>query len=181
MSKLKLMKYYVYAYLDTTKEGNYKYSTSMGDFMFDYEPIYIGKGTGGRMKGHEIESHNPRLKKLIETGTYDNLIVSDSLPSHFAYKLESELIYQIGRTDLQTGPLVNESGGLKLVESAKHAEIGPLHLEYNKVLHVIRVLNESKTIKDASSTLGMSCRTIYRYLKSYQIKKDKSTSLYHQV
>jgi hypothetical protein len=35
-------KYYVYAFLDKSKPGNFNY----GDLKFDYEPFYIGKGTG---------------------------------------------------------------------------------------------------------------------------------------
>lgn len=49
-------KFYVYAYLDPRKPGEYIY----GNYSFDYEPFYIGKGCGSRMSRHlwETEKNN---------------------------------------------------------------------------------------------------------------------------
>lgn len=33
--------YYTYVYLDPRRPGNYEY----GNFLFAYEPFYVGKGT----------------------------------------------------------------------------------------------------------------------------------------
>ena len=41
-------KFYIYIYFDNRKPGKFKY----GDYQFDYEPIYIGKGTNDRFKKH---------------------------------------------------------------------------------------------------------------------------------
>ena len=37
-------KYYVYIYIDPRKPGKFKY----GEYEFDYEPFYIGKGSFGK-------------------------------------------------------------------------------------------------------------------------------------
>ena len=40
--------FYVYVYLDPRKPGNYVY----GEYSFDYEPFYVGKGSNGRCTIH---------------------------------------------------------------------------------------------------------------------------------
>ena len=52
------MDYYVYAYLDTRKNGDYIYD----DLIFGYEPIYVGKGKNRRYKNHLSLRNN--IKKL---------------------------------------------------------------------------------------------------------------------
>jgi len=47
-------RFYVYVYLDPRKPGNYTY----GDYHFDYEPFYVGKGCDDRLNDH--------LKKLLK-------------------------------------------------------------------------------------------------------------------
>lgn len=55
MSKFKNI-FYVYVYLDPRKSGKYKY----GEYDFDYEPFYVGKGCKERLYDHLWE-----IKKCI--------------------------------------------------------------------------------------------------------------------
>jgi hypothetical protein len=167
---LKILRFYLYAYLDTEKPGFFIVKTSMGDFTFDYSPIYIGKGSENRIEYHQSSCKNKKLKEKIEKGTYKCFIFKKDLDSHFAYALESEIIYKIGREDLNKGPLYNLSSGINLIEADSKSEIGPVHLEVKKLIHKIKVLNSSKTIKIASIKLNVSQRTIYRIIKSNRLK-----------
>jgi hypothetical protein len=104
--------YYVYVYLDPRKPGKYVY----GDYSFDYEPFYVGKGSGSRKGTHLWENKNNttnqykfnKIQKIIrEIGekpivlTYkENLINSE------AYLLEDDIIEKIGITK-EGGVLVN--------------------------------------------------------------------------
>lgn len=171
--KINLVRFYIYVYLDTNKPGIFNTNTSMGEFKFNHMPIYIGKGSDHRMEYHQTNScRNQRLKNKIEEGNFECYIIEKDLPSHLAYKLESELIYKIGRIDTNSGPLFNETGGVNLIEADKHAEIGPLHLEFNKLILILKILNTSKNLRQAAEKLGISERSIYRYKKEYKLEKS---------
>lgn len=113
--------YYVYAYLDPRKPGNYVY----GDFEFDFEPFYIGKGMGRRLYmhifPHNIEKDGNRykmnkIKKILKLG-YDLksekfvVKISGNLSQKQSLSLERKCIKTIGRIDLKSGPLTNLTNG----------------------------------------------------------------------
>ena len=116
--------FYIYMFLDPRKPGSY----SFGEYTFDYEPFYVGKGkhkkcgpTSSREYDHIRECNNPnnkwhkhnKIRKIIkETG--NNPIISriqENLSEQNALNLEIKLIKEIGRCDLKTGPLVNLTDG----------------------------------------------------------------------
>lgn len=107
--------YYVYCYLDTRKPGNFIY----GDFTFNYEPFYIGKGKENRYKVHLKECYNKnvffkrKINKIIKyTGDIPKIVkIEENLKEFEAYELEKRLIALIGRSDLKQGPLVNMTSG----------------------------------------------------------------------
>jgi hypothetical protein len=108
--------FYVYVYLDPRKKGLYVY----GDYMFEYEPFYVGKGHGRRYKRHLNKSNyngskthkNNRIKFLIENNYNIEIVkVKENLLESDAFILEMELIREIGRYDIGVGPLCNHTDG----------------------------------------------------------------------
>ena len=112
--------FYVYVYLDPRKPGYYVY----GNYIFEYEPIYVGKGSNGRLHHHLQEyyqtknkSSNKHLTSKInkirkETGIDPFIIkVNEGLTEDISFELERELICVIGRHDEKLGPLCNHTDG----------------------------------------------------------------------
>ncbi len=112
------MNYYIYVYLDPRKCGKYKYK----EFIFNNEPIYIGYGKYNRMYMHLIQAkqnkcYGNRLKfNKIKKILYENkepiiIKLKDNLTINEARYFEKNLISEIGRIDLETGPLTNLTDG----------------------------------------------------------------------
>jgi hypothetical protein len=113
--------FYVYLYLDPRKHGKYRY----GEYEFDYEPFYVGKGrsNGYRITNHlweaynhkDSNSHKCNVIRKIKRDTGQNPITlkyrDNILIEQDSFDLEKDLIKTIGRIDLKTGPLVNKTDG----------------------------------------------------------------------
>ncbi len=111
--------FYVYAYLDTRKPGKYQY----GEYVFNYEPFYIGKGKNYRQHDHLLPSQQYMkggnilkksiIKKIInETKNYPLIIkISENINEYDSFTLETKLIKIIGRRDIGKGPLANMTDG----------------------------------------------------------------------
>jgi hypothetical protein len=104
-------KYYVYAYLDPRKPGCFKYN----EVEFDFEPFYIGKGSGNRIKAHLFKSNlrantpkNQKIRSILSSGQEPvSLILDRDLFENEAFDKEISYIESVGRGDLETGPLLN--------------------------------------------------------------------------
>lgn len=108
--------FYVYIYLDPRKPGHYKY----GEFEFDYEPFYVGKGKNNRFLDHLDENFKNTANKfkfyiinsIKKQGLTPVIIkVKDNLTDISACEIEKELIKIIGRKKFESGPLTNISDG----------------------------------------------------------------------
>ena len=133
-------RFYVYAYLDMRKKGPFVY----GDFVFEYLPFYIGKGTGRRDVMHIYEAnstnnvvgHNRYKLRLIskireETGKDPKIMrIADCLTEQAALDLEAKVISSIGTSYNKMGPLAN----MILVQegNAMTGMSGELHHSYGK-------------------------------------------------
>lgn len=111
---LLLVKFYVYVYLDPRKPGRYVY----GDYSFDYEPFYVGKGCDRRWLNHlnECKSNsyfNNKIKKIQKEIGDDPIVIKykENMFRDDAYSLETLMITKIGRVNTGKGPLCNLMDG----------------------------------------------------------------------
>jgi transposase-like protein len=49
-----------------------------------------------------------------------------------------------------------------------------LNFQHHYKILIVKALNKSKTIKDASKLLGITDRTLYRWIKQFEIKKTNN-------
>lgn len=119
--------FYVYAYLDPRKPGEFIY----GDYKFDFEPFYIGKGMKSRclrhMKHLNKNDRNPikinKINRIIKDGLKPIIIkIKENLSNEESLKLEIELISLIGRTCDESGILTNYSTGGETYIGYKHKQ-----------------------------------------------------------
>jgi len=109
------MAYYVYAWLDTRKRGKFKYSGV--DHVFDFEPYYVGKGSGRRYRHHlyskrNLKKYNRSRKILSETGCDPEIVILRSDMTNLeSLEFEKKVIRSIGRADISEGTLVNLTDG----------------------------------------------------------------------
>jgi hypothetical protein len=106
------MEFYVYVLLNPLKSGDFKY----GNYQFDYEPFYVGKGKGKRKTNTLSEKKNLFKKRVIEKIKIFGykpirILVRENLSEYESFQLEKELIKLIGRIDIKTGCLCNFTDG----------------------------------------------------------------------
>jgi len=107
-------RFYTYIYLDPRYPGKYYYQGC--HMAFDYKPIYVGKGMGGRMFKHTSVENDLKfyrtLKKLKRSGLkIIKFKIVDKVNEDIAFYLERWFIARIGREDLGKGPLLNLTDG----------------------------------------------------------------------
>ena len=125
-------KFYVYVYLNPTKPGNFNY----GQYHFEYEPFYIGKGKDGRMYKHlqivdKNRLKNNKLKKILKSISIEDfkskyiIVQRSELPEICSFALEIDMIQTIGRRDLKLGPLCNLTDGGEGISGYIHKNYKP--------------------------------------------------------
>lgn len=106
------MEYYVYVLLNPLSCGKFK----CGEYIFDYEPFYVGKGKGNRITETIYENKNQFkrniINKIVDNGLKPiSIILHENLCEEESFELERKIIGLIGRRDLNTGTLTNFTNG----------------------------------------------------------------------
>jgi len=100
--------FYVYVYLDPRKSGQYKY----GEYEFNYEPFYVGKGKENRINIKKNDHCERKINKIKRLGFETIRIkLKENIEENYSFEVEKELIKLIGRENLNEGPLTNETDG----------------------------------------------------------------------
>lgn len=114
--------HYVYLLLDSSKPGEWVY----GNFIFDYEPFYVGKGKTNRIKDTFYDKSPFKKRKIDKLKTNGIEIITkklfENLSNQEAINFEIDLISIIGRRDTKKGPLVNLTDGGDGRVNSKHSE-----------------------------------------------------------
>lgn len=150
--------FYVYVYLNPLKEGNYIY----GDYKFNMEPFYVGKGKGRQYKRHlneslEVSSNSDKTNTISEIKKSGDLPIilkiKESLYENDAFILEKELISLIGRK-IDGGPLTN------ILDSGKGR----------------RKLSKETRYSYGNGTRGKTYEEIYGVEKAKKLKESRAKS-----
>lgn len=154
--------YYVYVFLNTLKPGIYKYD----DYIFEYEPFYIGKGINDRMcRSLKDNYRNNKIKAgLIDKIHKNNMSIlsrkiKENISEEEALSIEEYLIKRIGKICNNTGPLSNIEDGGKLFNNRIKCVLqydldGNFVNEYNSVGEAVSFTN--------IENIGPCCRGIRR-------------------
>lgn len=142
--------FYVYVYLDPRKPGDYNY----GEYHFDYEPFYVGKGSNGRAYVHLSRKINMnkafinKIKKIQRICGIDPIIIKykENLLEQDAYDLENKIEEMVGRSDLNLGPLCN------LQKAGTGGSFGRIVLDETKIKMRKIMLGESNTFRGKHHT-----------------------------
>lgn len=187
--------YYVYVYLDTRKAGSYVY----GDYIFDFEPIYVGKGKGSRSIRHLKTDRNNAIKtnkidKIIREGFEPKIVkVVEGVSNDKALSIEIDLIKLIGRYCKGEGPLTNVKPGGEDPIGYKHTNdyIEQLHKPVVKYNLSGKVLEEYLSVQEAGfknkthpQTISQICgggikiwknKFIFMYKGEKFVKRERDT------
>lgn len=186
--------FYVYAYLDIRKPGNYDYN----GYKFNHEPFYIGKGKNNRMKEHlkEERTSNPKknnkIQKMLREG-YQPIItkLKEFIIEKDAFEYEKELIKNIGRWELG-GPLTNMTDGgegvsgfkmpkevvEKMSERKKELWMDENFREKNSKLNATRVRRKEVREKIRKANIGKKhTEQTKEKMRQTHSKRDKTVSL----
>ena len=183
-------KYYIYIYLDPRKPGLFSYKFKDNEeLVLNYEPFYVGKGSGDRMYKHKSKTKELRRqhmlnkinKIILETGKEPIILkYKDNLTNDESYFIEEIIVDIIGRINVGTGPLINKArggfGSNGYIHSKETLEKMSISMKnyYKNHKHCLSGISRSQETKDKISKSRMGI--IYdrsTYVKKAKIKNIK--------
>ena len=134
--------FYTYLILDPRHKGTFIYDG--GNLVLSYLPIYTGKGCFKRCYDHLKENTQDKnyhkkniIKKIRKVGLEPKIIkILENVDEQTAFDKEVEIIWVVGRDDLNMGPLTNKTwggstGGIRKIENLKGLKFNRLRvIEY---------------------------------------------------
>jgi len=149
--------FYTYIYLDPRKPGQYNY----GEYEFEYEPFYVGKGKGRRWKGKKNDHCERKINKIKSKGFEPITIkLRENIEETESFEIEKELIKLIGKEILNEGPLTNIVDGGEGLSGYKHTEetLEKLRKEYSEIKNTFEneeyeLLTKEKDYKNSKQKL----------------------------
>lgn len=175
--------FYVYVYLDPRIPGKFIY----GEYKFDFEPFYVGKGKDSRYKRHLCAyGNNPikknKINKILSTGLSPVIVkVCENLNNKDALDLEIMLINRIGRITRNSGPLTNFTKGGETYLGYKHRSkyLDTLNKPVVKYDLDGNIIAEYISVKDASEKNNIQPQTMSQICSGkIKIYKDEFIYLY---
>lgn len=178
-------RFYVYIYLDPRKPGEYIY----GEYNFNYEPLYIGKGCDQRKEFHlrYYKKINPRsnlvflrkIKKILSLNKIPIIkIIKENLNEKDAYSLEFDIIKIIGRRILNNGPLLNISdGGVLKFSKERKKEIQRKSTESRMI---IKSLMSEKEKEDARQRKSLKTLEQRKRMDPIKLKELDNKFIYNR-
>lgn len=174
-------RFYVYALLDPRKPGVYRYLIKDKEVIFDHEPFYIGKGTGGRMYHHIRKNKGQgrkqqRITSIVRSGN-EVLVRQLSALSVESIALAKEilLIQAIGRQDTSLGPLANHSDGGEGPSGAIRSEETKLLLSIINIGRKQNLSEEGRLARQGNGKLAiLNCHTPEARLKQAESLRGRT-------
>ena len=167
------MSFYVYVLLDSSKPGKFSYS----GYNFTYEPFYIGKGSGDRIKNTIYDKSPFKSNKIKKLKRYGKKIISlkikEDLTLNEAYDLEIFLIKEIGRRDINNGTLVNLTDGGEGRLNSEHSEETKIKISKSKKGNSGWKHSEETLLKMSINQMGEN-NGFYGKTHSSIVKKNQS-------
>jgi hypothetical protein len=162
-------RFYIYVYMDQRKPGKWVY----GKITFDFQPFYVGKGTGRRDVMHLC----PYMlnQKTYKTSTIKSIVkdtgeiplhrrIFENLKQPDAVTIEMDFIKTFGRKDNGTGILCNHTdggdGSNNMASSSRHR----IAIAHRKSIYQYslsgRFLKKWKSLMDAEHELQINVANI---------------------
>lgn len=166
--------YYIYALLDSSKPGNYIYE----DLKLNFEPFYIGKGIGNRIKNTLYDNSPFKKNKINKLKNLSIDIISiklkENLTNEESIFYEKKFIKSIGRRDKLKGTLINLTDGGEGRINSEHSQEVKDKISKSILSKKLKWKHNSETIEKMSLIQRGKGNGFYGKNHTKEMKKNHS-------